>query len=61
MTGASAPVIHVNVIVVSERQHAHLLLLVVMAVLGKPSVMHGQRNILTVPTRSAFTLVSECR
>jgi len=59
MTGASAPVIHVNVIVVSARQNAHLLALVVMVVLGKPSVIHGQRNILTVPTRSAFTQVNE--
>jgi hypothetical protein len=58
MAGMNVPAIHVNVTVGSERQHAHLLHLAVMVALGKPSVMHGQRHIHTVPTRSASTLVN---
>lgn len=60
MAGVNAPVIHVNVIVGNERQHAHLLHLVVMVVLGKPSAMHGQGHIHTVPIHSASTQVSVC-
>lgn len=60
MAGASVPAIHANAIVGRERQHAHLLPLVVMVALGKLSVMHGQGHIHTVPIRSAFTLVNVC-
>lgn len=60
MTGASAPVIQDHVIAASERQHAHLLHVVVMVTHGKPSVMHGQGHIHTVSIHSAATQVNVC-
>lgn len=54
MTGASAPVIHVN----DERPHVHPPLLVVMVAPGRSSVMHGSVRILGALIHLEFTTVS---